>query len=57
MAYEGATEEGNKVNAKLYDQYQQWVIDQQSQGMPAMTYDQWIKQQLMENQNEVNRYY
>ncbi len=55
--YESTTPEGNKVNAKLYDQYQQWVINQQTQGLESVPYDQWIKQQLMENQNEVNRYY
>lgn len=57
MAYDGKTPQGNAVNANLYNQYQQYVIAQQSNGMPAQTYDQWIQQQSQQPQNTPNKFF
>ena len=43
MAYESVTPGGSQVNADLYNQYMQFIMQQQTQGMPAPSYDEWFK--------------
>lgn len=48
MAYEGITPEGTKVNAKRYKEYQDYVIEQQTQGGSVVSYDEWASGQAGE---------
>lgn len=61
MAYEGRTSSGSNVNANLYKVYQQHVIDLQSNGMAAPTYDEWYraqaKQAQQQTQDDNSKYY
>jgi hypothetical protein len=53
MAYEGMTGGGNKVDARLYEEYQREVVRLQSNGMPAPTYDEWASQRAGEGVREL----
>lgn len=56
MAYDSVTPQGNQVNANLYKQYQDYVVQMQSNGQQAPTYDQWLMQQ-QQTPNVPNRYF
>jgi hypothetical protein len=61
MAYEGMTGRGNRVDARLYEEYQREVVRLQTEGMPAPSYDEWASQRTGEGvrnlQNRNRKYF
>jgi len=61
MAYDSRTQQGNPVNANLNKAYQDYVIETQSSGNQAMSYDEWYQQsvaaQVRESQTSNMKFY